>query len=141
MHHLRLTRKCYSQTAIDTRLRIIDGFATRTGRPREEAEQVWLELVKFLTLAARRPCAPSAVVDEMWHEFLEDSTYDRCCVELVGAVVHHIPSEEPEEALYSATLLAMRQWWGVLDERYWPSLMAAGCKGWNCRSCKSAPAL
>jgi hypothetical protein len=62
---------------------------------REQAATLFLELKKYLLLAATHPTPlpmMSALVDAAWHQFiLYSAEYERFCLEMFGGPQHHSP--------------------------------------------------
>jgi hypothetical protein len=88
---------------------VVDRFVERHGLPREEAEDLFVETLRWLWLcrrAQRDPGAPElfidecmALLDEMWHTFvLFTREYSRWCDTYLGGYVHHEPTTSEEKA-------------------------------------------
>lgn len=61
---------------------------------REEAEELFADMKRFLFLAATvsEPLAPTERIDEAWHNFiLFTKDYQWFCREHFGTFIHHIP--------------------------------------------------
>ena len=88
---------------------IVDRFVERHAVPREEAEDLFVETLRWLWLcrrAERDPAAPElfidecmALLDEMWHTFvLFTREYTRYCETYLGGYVHHEPTTSEQKA-------------------------------------------
>lgn len=82
---------------------VIDRFVERYALPRDEAEDLFVETLRWLWLCARAerdPQAPEvfiddcmALLDEMWHTFLLFTReYSDYCAANLGGFVHHAPT-------------------------------------------------
>ena len=85
---------------------VIDRFVERYALPRAEAEDLFVETLRWLWLCARAerdPDAPEvfiddcmALLDEMWHTFLLFTReYSDYCAANLGGYVHHAPTQRP----------------------------------------------
>lgn len=98
----------------------------------------------FIAASGRAPgqsLAPSQLVDYAWHAFiLHTVDYARFCERVVGAFVHHVPTDEDEDeetpdvaaATRERTLAAIAAAGYTIDEELWPDLAKctqchAGC--------------
>jgi hypothetical protein len=122
--------------------RVVDRVARRRSFSSDESDRAGSELVKFLYLCAESdlPLAPSEVIDDLWHEFiLHTQEYAEFCQTTLGAFVHHVPSSTPDPSSYNRTLERINVRFGMVDERFWPSVGTncdsdSGC-GSKCQSC------
>jgi len=82
---------------------VVDRFVEHYGLPREEAEDLFVETLRWLWLCAHAdgdPRAPKlfvddclAMLDEMWHTFvLFTREYTQFCDEYLGGYIHHVPT-------------------------------------------------
>jgi hypothetical protein len=102
--HVRQTGPRSLDEAIAYRNRhVIDRFVERFAVPRAEAEELFVETLRWLWLCARAerdPQAPAvfiddcmALLDEMWHTFLLFTReYSDYCEANLGGFVHHAPT-------------------------------------------------
>ncbi|MFQ3248304.1 MAG: hypothetical protein ACI9O6_000106 [Glaciecola sp.] len=91
------------------------------------ANQGLLEVMRFMYLCTRSQgtLTPSALLDEVWHEFiLFTRTYLRFCENRLNQFVHHQPSNNisKERSQYQDTLNLYQQQFGVVDTRFWPQV-------------------
>ena len=110
---------------------IVDRAARRRGMSAEESSMAAGELVKFLRVCADSTAslAPSAIVDDLWHEFiLHTKAYSTFCANELGTFVHHVPSDRADNSAYMRARDRIAERFGSVDERFWP---AAGA---NCDS-------
>lgn len=88
---------------------VVDRFLERHPLPRDEAEDLFVETLRWLWLCRRAdgdPRAPAlfiddcmALLDEMWHAFLLFTRdYAGYCDEYLGGYVHHEPTTSEEKA-------------------------------------------
>ena len=78
-------------------------------------------------------CAPSEVIDEVWHTFLLFTRpYQDFCYERYGKMIHHVP-EESESVLtgsFDNTVRLLTSRLGVLNPVFWnTSTSYVGCDG------------
>lgn len=78
-------------------------------------------------------CAPSGVIDEVWHTFLLFTRpYQEFCYERYGKMIHHVP-EESNFVLsdsFDNTLRLMTERLGTLNPVFWnTSTSYVGCDG------------
>lgn len=92
---------------------VIDRFLEQHPLPRDEAEDLFVETLRWLWLCAHAevdPRAPDvfiddsmALLDEMWHTFLLFTReYTSYCDEFLGGYVHHAPTTSEEKARVEA---------------------------------------
>lgn len=102
----------------------------RRGLVRRETAARWFhEMLKFLDVCAlsQETLAPSKRVDRAWHAFLlHTRDYSDYCEERFGRLLHHDPSERPDDAAYLRARAAVRDRFGSLDQRIWPKPGHAG---------------
>jgi hypothetical protein len=88
---------------------VVDRFVERHALPREEAEDLFVETLRWLWLCRRADhdsAAPElfidecmALLDEMWHTFvLFTREYTRYCETYLGGYVHHEPTTTEQKA-------------------------------------------
>jgi hypothetical protein len=88
---------------------VVDRFLERHALPREEADDLFVETLRWLWLCRRAdadPRAPElfiddcmALLDEMWHTFvLFTRDYTSYCDRYLGGYVHHEPTTVEEKA-------------------------------------------
>jgi hypothetical protein len=88
---------------------VVDRFVESHALPRDEAEDLFVETLRWLWLcrrADRDPAAPElfidecmALLDEMWHTFvLFTREYTRYCETYLGGYVHHEPTTSEQKA-------------------------------------------
>lgn len=105
-----------------------------------EARAQVLETVRFLWVCAERqnagegPSAPSARIDECWHEFvLHTGLYAQFCQRYLGQFIHHAPSDRNETEKYAETRAFAERFFGGLDPVMWPPALAADYDSGSCR--------
>ena len=87
---------------------VVYRFASTYGIARDEADDIFVQVKKWLWLAHHRRLAgletglsidvPIVVIDEMWHNFvLFTKEYTAFCKHFFGYYVHHAPTTEAEE--------------------------------------------
>jgi hypothetical protein len=92
---------------------VVDRFVEDHALPRDEAEDLFVETLRWLWLCRRAeqdPRAPKlfiddcmALLDEMWHTFLLFTReYAGYCDEYLGGFVHHEPTTSEEKARVEA---------------------------------------
>jgi hypothetical protein len=104
--------------------RIVHRAAERRSFSSKELDGAGVELIKFLCLCAESdvPLAPSAIIDDFWHEFiLHTRDYAEFCASTLGTFVHHVPSTAPDPTSYRHTLERMSARFGNVNARFWPS--------------------
>lgn len=109
-------------------------IAKELGIPIEEAEELFMETLKYLYVCrqARKvkiPVSPSLVLDEGWHTFiLFTKEYARFCEECVGEFIHHVPDMgEPNPERYFISRQVAEFLLGPLKPEIWPERSAANC--------------
>src|SRR5437867_342632 len=120
---------------------LIKRFCAETKTSRQAARSVFRELQKFLDLCWRseEPCAPSMLVDQMWHAFLLDTqAYVGYCLARYGRFIHHTPSDETSDKrrVYAATRRRLARSFGALDPSIWP---VSTKHSTPCSNCQHAP--
>lgn len=120
-------------------------FERNRGFPRSTTAAAANDLVRFLVLSrvTGRSLAPSAVIDDLWHEFvLHTREYEAFCRTHLGARIDHVPSETPCHEEYTRTRVLMSESYGELNHVLWPAMDAGDCRaecnscGSNCSTCK-----
>ncbi|MGW4950685.1 glycine-rich domain-containing protein [Streptomyces parvulus] len=106
------------------------------------ARRIVGQAAAFVAASGRYPgqsLAPSQLVDYGWHAFiLHTVDYARFCERVVGAFVHHVPTDEGDvtpsaaRATRERTLAAISTAGYTVDEELWPDLAKctqchAGC--------------
>jgi hypothetical protein len=87
---------------------VVHRFASTYGITREQSEDIFTQVKKWLWLAHQRRLAgldvglsidvPIVVIDEMWHNFvLFTKEYTAFCLHFFGYYMHHAPTTEAEE--------------------------------------------
>lgn len=128
-----------SESTVNTLNNVVRRVAQRRSLSIEEIDCASTELIKFLQLCADSdlPLAPSAIIDDLWHEFiLHTRAYAEFCTFVLGNFVHHVPLSSPDPTSYNRTLQRIKEQFGGLDERFWPSAGTtcdSSC-GQQCRS-------
>jgi len=70
---------------------------TELGLPRDDAEVLFEDVKRFLSLESDKPLAPTEAVDKGWHLFiLFTADYEAFCMKYFGRFIHHTP-EDPFE--------------------------------------------
>lgn len=101
---------------------VIARYKERHPEYADRAEKIWLETKRFLYLliVSRQRCAPSHVIDTMWHMFiLHTDSYIKFCNRFAGRYVHHEPSEKPEVAHYMNARNMATAFFGQIDDTIW----------------------
>jgi hypothetical protein len=100
---------------------------TRLGWSPAYCLEVEREYRRFIRLVVAQPnhrlgmCGP---VDELWHEHILDTVdYVSFCHEACGNYLHHVPraSRDDSGSSYLQTLALLREWFGEINWRVWPS--------------------
>jgi len=86
---------------------VIDAFTAAYNVSREEAEDIFREMLRFLWFCQnsdqeylRLIDTPILIIDEMWHTFiLFTKSYRDFCIAYFGRFVHHGPTTEREKRL------------------------------------------
>ncbi|MER6431608.1 hypothetical protein ABT272_28335 [Streptomyces sp900105245] len=96
------------------------------------ARRIVGQAAAFIAASGRQPgqgLAPSKLVDYGWHAFiLHTVDYAEFCQRVVGAFVHHVPTDDDEEmpggaqATRGRTIAAMRDAGFAVDEELWPTM-------------------
>jgi hypothetical protein len=98
---------------------VVYRFQKQYGLTREAAEDIFVQVKKWLWLANHRRLSgfdkglsidiPIVVLDEMWHNFvLFTKEYTDFCKQYFGHYIHHAPATEAEEREHKATLGALK---------------------------------
>src|SRR5262245_222157 len=75
---------------------LIQRLQRKEGLTEAEAEEVFLDTLKFLFMCAtsRTPLEPSPRIDAAWHHFiLFTHAYSEFCDQHFGRFIHHVPNE------------------------------------------------
>ncbi|MEX2090715.1 MAG: hypothetical protein WD989_01110 [Candidatus Paceibacterota bacterium] len=130
---------------------VIGRFAKVNKVSREEAEEIFRELMKFLYVCSYIPASspPSAIVDEMWHTFIMfTADYFQFCVDYVGRFLHHQPTDKPYIGNRPDMLEVATEAFGPVEEKYWYHLtktrpgQARDCDNNYCsENCQADPAI
>lgn len=126
---------------------LIERLKQKEGLTHEEAEIVYQDMLRFLSLCGRRnsatknmKLAPPESIDIAWHHFiLFTEDYAKFCDKFFGRFIHHYPSparERPTENLLEKTIALAEATFGSLSSNW---LCPAGpCSGsTNCQSSTS----
>jgi hypothetical protein len=109
---------------------VVSRLARKHDLGRSEAEQCFVEMLRFLdvAVAAGEPVSPPPLIDQAWHEFiLHTRDYEAYCRDRFGFFVHHQPTENRIEGAYRAARQRAIEQFGSLDPRFWPETGAADC--------------
>ncbi|MCE9576018.1 MAG: hypothetical protein K8W52_22895 [Deltaproteobacteria bacterium] len=94
---------------------VIAAFRARWDVSAADADELWLDLLRWLWLCAhdrgqsRAITASMTLVDELWHAFiLSTRAYAWFCADYLGGYVHHQPGDAHADASPEAARLAMR---------------------------------
>lgn len=123
-------------------------YAREFGCSDVEAEEVFVELLKFMSLAASSSLlvAPSDQLDEMWHAFIIQTKEYAEFAERLGKFVNHSTTAAPRESAYDKTLIAYRAafgephavWLTLRQERVAPSSIRTYTEEGDCVPCRVA---
>ena len=102
--------------------RLLQRFMKDQGVSLAEAEKRFMELKKFLIVAAVKPGpkVTSDPIDSLWHCFLLYSKdYEQFCKGFLGRFIHHQPFEQPSPETYLETRAFTEKMFGPLDVDLW----------------------
>lgn len=102
--------------------RVIGRFMKIHKTSKEEAEQIFAELMKFLYICGHVPASspPSAIVDEMWHTLIMFTwDYYEFCVNYVGRFLHHNPIDTPYAGNPPEVYQLLISTFGPVEDKYW----------------------
>ena len=109
---------------------IVARFAKETGIPRHDAEEVFVELKRWLWLCSYLRGVPvnmvgeAFVIDEMWHVFLLFTRdYSAFCDRYFGEFIHHTPKTSADQAAWQVALAGssdqtLRNWRTSIKQDY-----------------------
>lgn len=127
---------------------LVERIQKKLELPADQAEVLFKDLIKFLSLCAyrmddsRAPLVPPKKIDEAWHNFLLfTEEYAGFCETFFGGFVHHQPStsKTPLRGNRIADTIALAEMiYGDLSENWSTTWLAGGadCSGTtNCQVC------
>lgn len=74
---------------------LVERIKKKLGISEEDAHLLFEDMKRFMFIAgtSKHPIAPSAPIDEAWHNFiLFTKDYDGFCREHFGTFIHHVPT-------------------------------------------------
>ena len=127
---LRETHKPLGEIMAYQNDRVVRRYMKDYGASKEMAEKCFRELTRSLLVCAIKPGPKitSQSIDEMWHTFLLfTKSYKEFCEEYLGRFINHEPVEESKPHVYLETRSFTADFFGNIDEEFWPMESTVPC--------------